>query len=259
MITCDLKGGLGNLLFQISAAYSLGLDNQDSVYIDMNSGVKSCTPHFTVVNVYKDNIFCRLTDSPLKDHKNHYQEPTLRYSPIPYTPDLYIHGYFPCEKYFKHHRQEILNLFAPNPKTISYIDTKYGELLKRETVGIHIRRGDYVRLGITLSKEYYTQALSNFTDGETIIFFSDDIPWCINAFDPDRKKGYVFINGEKDFIDLYVMSMCKNHILSNSTFSWWGSWLSTGAKKIYAPDIWCEKSQTPDEFDDIYCPSWIRV
>ena len=68
---------------------------------------------------------------------------------------------------------------------------------------------------------------------------------------------YVDINSsEKDYEDLRLMLHCKHFIIANSSFSWWGAWLSNNPNKIVcAPKRWFRSA---DE-GDIVPKSWIRV
>ena len=88
------------------------------------------------------------------------------------------------------------------------------------------------------------------------LVFSDDIDWCKGVFRGDR---FTFIEGEKDYIDLYIMSQCKNNIIANSTFSWWGAWLNKNKnKKIVAPKKWFG-SLISHNTKDLIPKEWIKV
>jgi hypothetical protein len=88
------------------------------------------------------------------------------------------------------------------------------------------------------------------------LIFSDDIEWCKKNFNSDD---FYFVEGNKDIEDLFLMTLCKNHIISNSSFSWWGSWLCENDKKIIiAPNRWfSEESSTI--YKDVYTSNMIRI
>lgn len=234
MLTCNLIGGLGNKMFQIATTHSLSLDNNDECVFEITQASNAHQP----VNSYLENIFRFVKFGPVYSNKI-YQEPFFHYSEIPYTTNLKLSGYFQSEKYFTKNREKILNLFSIDEKSLSYINEKYGKILDKKTCSIHIRRGDYLSLPNhhpICSLEYYNKAISNF-DKETIfLIFSNDIEWCKKNFTDNR---FIFISGEKDYIDLWLMSLCKHNIIANSSFSWWGSWLNTNSDKlVITPKNW---------------------
>jgi hypothetical protein len=68
------------------------------------------------------------------------------------------------------------------------------------------------------------------------VVLSDDIPWCRTYFSGRR---FTFIDGQSPAEDFFLMSACANHIISNSSFSWWGAWLGINpAKRVIAPRDW---------------------
>jgi hypothetical protein len=87
-----------------------------------------------------------------------------------------------------------------------------------------------------------------------VVIFSDDIPWCRQNFVGER---FVFID-EIDYISLYLMAKMKHHINANSTFSWWGTWLSEDNKAI-VPKKWFVNGTTRHNDKDIYPDSWIKI
>jgi hypothetical protein len=253
MVTSNLIGGLGNYLFQIAAAYSMGLDNGVDVIFDTKSSV---TVH-KHLDTYKTNILRNLVyDTPLI--KTQYNEPFFHYQKIPYKENIKINGYYQSEKYFKHNRNNILDLFSINTPSKRYIEEKYGNILKNKTCSIHVRRGDYLGLpnhhpSCTLS--YYNEAISQI-DTDKFFVFSDDINWCKENFIGDK---FIFIGGNDDYIDLWLMSLCDNNIIANSSFSWWGAWLNQNpTKKVIVPNKWFGPA-VKHNTKDLIPKTWIKI
>ena len=267
MITCNVMGpskidgeymaGLGNQMFTIATTVAVAIDNKDlPVFPDLHN--KNWFGHYT------DNVFSRLKLGLGKGFvKNKFKEKSWKYSKIDYKENLCLDGYFQSHKYFEHRRGFILKLFAPTENINKYMNDKYGHLINDEkTVAVHIRRGDY--LSPTLSQyhhaqdiSYYEKAMSHFSSDCKFIFFSDDIEWCKENF---VKDNYFFIEGESDYIDLYLMSKMKNNIIANSTFSWWGAWLNSNKnKKVIMPTKWYGPKNIEKEDHDMYVEEWIKI
>jgi hypothetical protein len=185
----------------------------------------------------------------------HFEDITLPIS------DIIIDGFFQSEKYFKNHEKEILELFLPDEKIKTYIETKYSNLFSERTTSIHVRRGDYIRN----SSYHFVQDINYFNDAISIVdsntdkylIFSDDIEWCKENFKGDK---FIFIENEKDYIEIYLMSMCSNNITSNSSFSWWGAWLNQNQNKVViGPKNWFGPSLQSLKTDDIIPNNWIKI
>lgn len=128
-------------------------------------------------------------------------------------------GYMQSEKYFKHCEQLIRDMF-----TFKAVDVY-------DFIAVHVRRGDYDNRYYTiLGRDYYDKALSLLPD-LPVILFSDDMEEAANIVDG---RGY---HSPNPWVDLAMMTRAKYHVIANSTFSWWGAWLS-GADKIIAPAQW---------------------
>ena len=269
MIYLNLKGGLGNMMFQIAAAKSISLSKKtDYSFPNLHSHIN----YLTLENTYnpKVNYCVEYLSLPFLKNANTSQSflsvKTVTYPfhfediSIP-TSHVRIDGFFQSEKYFKKHEKEILELFLPNEKILDNINKKYFELLNKKTTSMHIRRGDYIKNSthhFVQDIEYFNQAMS-IVDSETdkYLVFSDDIEWCKENFKGDK---IVFIENEKDYNELYLMSMCNNNIISNSSFSWWGAWLNQNhSKTIIGPKNWFGQSLQYLKTDDIIPNKWIKL
>lgn len=258
MVSSHLMGGLGNYMFQIAAATSLAIKNDDKAefYVQGSSQVHK---HLTS---YVDNIFRNVNIVNKPDLRYiRYIEPGFSYNEIPYSNNLLLHGYFQSEKYFKDSRDEILDMFKPSEEQIEYIFNKYGTLLDlKKTCSIHVRRGNYLKLKEhhpPCDIEYYNLGMSIMEKDTTYLIFSDDISWCKENFVGDQ---FNFIENENDITDLAIMGYCKNNIIANSSFSWWGAWLNKNDNKIVvAPTKWFGAAKGNINVDDIYAENWIKL
>ena len=264
MIYCYLKGGLGNMLFQIAATKSFSIDiKTDCSFPNLTNHLKflnedqTYNPKLNYAFEYESLLTKLNSTSPTKPLSTynfpfHYVNPIMK-------DEIIIDGFFQSEKYFKHNRESILNFL--NFEVISHlVKEKYNNIINNNSTSVHIRRGDYVRLPShhpLQTKEYFNSSinlLKNKTDN--FVIFSDDIDWCKKNIEIDN---CIFIENEKDYIELYLMSQCKNNIISNSSFSWWGAWLNNKDDKVViAPKIWFGQKIT-HKTEDIIPNSWTKL
>ena len=239
--TCKVfqnMGRLGNQLFQAAATIGYARDN-DKQYV---------FPRWSYSNYF---------ELPIKEVDGKLiAEAWLRYTQFNYVDgDVNIHGHLLSEKYFAKHREHILNTFKLNDTHVDYIKDKYSDILSGNSCAIHVRRGDYllpeqiVGQGI-MPVSYYDKA-KELVRADKYIVFSDDIEWCKENIVADH-----YIEGEKDIIDMFMISMCKNVIISNSTFSWWGAWLNQMGGIVVAPRQWFVNTEG---WDDLYRDEWIKI
>jgi hypothetical protein len=249
MITCKLKRcGLGSQLFQIAATLALAWDNNDEATFNFIEQLQPTQGHRAIH--YTDTIYRGLWMNTGFTPSQTYREPSHSFSPIPYSPFLEIEGFFQSEKYFKHHRDKLLKKFK---SSFPYYPD--------ERVAIHVRRGDYLKVSDyhpVCDLDYYQRAIDMFPADTKFLVFSDDIDWCEQSFEGKRFTHYQaigLISGLGDLDDFYLMSSCHHQIISNSTFSWWASWLNTNPdKRIIAPKQWFGKQCKSIVTDDIYTP-----
>ncbi len=140
-------------------------------------------------------------------------------------------------------------------------------ILNSDSVSLHIRRGDYAKDKKTnayhglLSLQYYHNAISkmsNIVNKPQFFIFSDDIKWVKENFKIAFPAIFILNSNDKAYEDLFLMTLCKNHIIANSSFSWWGAWLCTNPSKIvYAPKQWLAVNN--HQTSDLIPKDWHRI
>lgn len=198
-----------------------------------------------------------------------YNEPCFHYKEIELLDNNNwdLVGYYQSEEYFKHCRDTIRHHFTLKKEYKDYILDKYPFLNGENTCSIHIRRGDFIQFKdyhVTQSLEYYNRSISElYGDSKKDIKFivcSDDIGWCKRNL-PILNLDFIFIENEINIIDLHILSLCKDNIMSASSFSWWGSWLNDHPqKRIISPINWFgPKYIDLHDTKDVIPDDWIRL
>jgi hypothetical protein len=175
-------------------------------------------------------------------------------------PDnISLFGYFQTEKYFKHIESEIREAFTfvdaiKNPCEQAF-KNEFGD---NKVISMHFRRGDYLMNPnhVVQTMEYYLQALSHFDNFLPVMIFSDDVEWCKiqPEFQGDR---FNFSENNGTGFDLCLQSFCTYHIIANSSYSWWGSWLAKSGGTV-APKKWFGDCLDKDT-KDLYLDGWIVI
>tara|TARA_B100000131_G_scaffold51593_1_gene46237 strand:- start:1017 stop:1769 length:753 start_codon:yes stop_codon:yes gene_type:complete len=248
MISCELAGGLGNYMFQIATGYTLAKENNDDFCIDFSTTLTQ--PHKNI-KTYKDNIL-RKVDDKIYDFEYRYQEPHFTYNEVPYRNNLIINGCFQSEKYLN--RGLILDLYSIDDNSLEYIKDKYDDL--QDSVSLHVRRADYLSYPAhpPVDISYCERAMEHIGLDHTFYIMSDDIKWCKENLKGDN---LIFVEGEEDYIDMWMMSLCAHNIIANSSFSWWGAWLNVNdEKKVVAPKQWFSSDKRINT-QDLYCDGWV--
>jgi hypothetical protein len=252
-------GRLGNQMFQYAAlkgiAKNRGLDfcippPELSGKIDENVRNSDC-------NIYR--IF-NLSPSAIQITQNEqWRERTFNFDQdlfdnCPNNVDLV--GYFQNERYFKNIENEIRREFSFSTETLELCQ----DFIKnQEYISLHIRHGDYIRNPNHPIQpiEYYQRSLEFFDPNLKVIIFSDDFSWCKNQSFFDKTRFLISENNPTE-IDLCLQSMCSYHIISNSSFSWWGSYLAK-SKGTIAPKLWFSGSLVNNDTSGLYRKSWTII
>lgn len=274
MVITNLIGGLGNQMFQYAAGRALSLQHHDSLLLDI-SGFANYALHqgFELERIF--NCTAEIaTESDVRSILSWQYLPTIRrvvsrsgmdvfrrkglilepyfhyWQGIKDVPhNCFLVGYWQSEKYFKNVASVIRHEFTFKLQLTNQNADIAEQVGKVNAVSLHVRRGDYANNPNTsathglCSLEYYQAAIKYITERvEQPVFFifSDDVEWVKENLKMNFPCQYVAHNkGVESYNDMRLMSLCKHHIIANSTFSWWGAWLNSNAEKIViAPKRW---------------------
>lgn len=239
------EGRLGNQLWRIAWTYGQSVQNQ---------GKMTCIPDWKYRDFFSlpEDFYVIASENSIDGDMGYYQE--LKYWDF-------------CSK-------DVWNFFQPSnfaKKYLTLYTQNYYEDMSKFGCAVHHRYGDYLA-GFNynrfprLPKKYYTDGINYILNKEketTFYVFSDEISKAEEMYSSDnfcldliKNNKIIFfektfhaskilnqISHPKDWLDLFSISICKNHIISNSTFSWWGAFLSENKEVIY-PSIWFGTDQS---------------
>lgn len=288
-LICGISGGLGNQMFQYAYGRALAERTGGRLLLDLSWFEES---HTTVANrAFGLDLFCLDYDVALKedivklkgsgkrkkglsrffsfDDSNFIQESFYHFdkSMLQIKNDAYLAGYWQSEKYFS----DFGNLIRSDFTFKDALNDDYNKLsLLMETqnsVAIHLRRGDYITDKKTseyhgvCSLKYYDDAIKIIkgkVKDPVFYFFSDDLKWVKENLKVDVPCVYVESPHSKDFEDMLLMTKCRHFIIANSSFSWWGAWLSTNRDKtVIAPLKWF--NDRSKDTSDLIPQGWTRI
>jgi hypothetical protein len=261
-VTCRIGGQLANNMNQIATTLAYAWDY----------GAEPFFPelHNTQWNISynRDRVFFRLnSSSPPRPIQNTYNEYSngggwWDCNPISFKPDLYIVGDFFCWNHFHRYRDRLLEVFAPSPDVINYLNRKYEWLLNHpKTISIHVRTYNkeyHDSVMHFLGLEYYQKAMDLFPEDTLFVVFSDRINWCKHHFSSFNKQCY-FVEGNDHVEDFFLMSMLKGHVISNSCYSWWAAYLNNQPDKIIIAPRRTGRPLNETINVNIYFPDWILI
>ncbi len=251
-------GGLGNQMFQISKALSEGLENNIDVKFNMVSFIPM---EGNQPSKYKNNIFRNINFEDFSDHTLQINETSWSYNDLNvfyYKPVKY-YGYFQSSKNFKNQTEKIKDVFLPTQEFIDKIKNLYPNIFNKDSVSIHVRRGDYLRISEILpviDKSYIDECLKQIGNYSNIFIFSNDKDWCKENL---KYNNAFVVDNLEDYEELWAISLCNHNIMSNSSFSWWGSYLNKNEnKKVFVPSIWFGPNGEKN-YEDVYENEWIKI
>ena len=278
-----LTGGLGNQLFQTAAAYHIRevtkretlMVRDANSYSKYNHGsrVEKLLANLTVEGKEENaNLLLRLDRRLVRDNHTYANLRRIQVQQkLGFDPNLTVkkhrnelRGYFQSYVYAESLR-EVYQDSVSNYLSSSLLNINLHGSSTAGPVSLHMRRGDYETLRATfgvLDFEYYENALEELDahkEIKEIWVFSDDMLKASTIL--SRSRFLKFMNfqianslGEID--SLVAMSSCSRHIIANSTFSWWGAFLTDGQSKVIAPDKWFRNGEDPYK---LIPNNWTRI
>lgn len=250
-IVSSLIGGLGNQMFQYAAGRALAARLHGDLVLDTAPlHVKADhTPRAYGLDAFK--IRATLDDL----NPDEWSKLTvLEEGEVPgewprkIKGNVRISGHWQSERFFSSIRPQLLKDFAlseqPNAHVASIAERIRGA---RNSVSVHFRRGDYVSLPSaakfhgTCSNSYYHAGIEHLRQmfGELDLYvFSDDPQWVKQEANLPGNITLVECENSSPAQDIWLMSLCRHHIIANSSFSWWGAWLGASDGVTIAPQCW---------------------
>jgi hypothetical protein len=294
MIIVNLKGGLGNQMFQYAMGRRLSYLSNQVMKFDLTF-LKSVNHHpnvtrrdyeLSILNVQENFA----ADDEVKKYRNSGTQilnkcfPNYRANPyvkekhfyfdssiMTLSGDRYLDGHWMSEKYFLEIESIIRAEFTFKREILNNGKYLQSHILNSNSVCVQVRRGDYIT-NPKVAEIHQTTSLSYFEQGIALIkskvknpvffVFSDDIKWCEenlislkNVHFVEKQLAY---EGADNSDYLQLMIACKHFIISNSTFAWWAAWLSASPGKIVvAPMNWFNNNKIITR--DIYPIDWIKI
>lgn len=258
-------GQLGNQMFQFAALRGIAKNNGYNFCIPNHNEVFS-DPFGPKLKIELFEPFVLKNVSILNIQEIDDKRPSVQESDFCFDENLFnncpdwvnLIGYFQSEKYFKNIESEIREDFSFKDTISIPCKEMISEI--KNPVSLHIRRKDFLTNPnhSVLELDYYQKALNQFDETSTVLVFSDDPEWCNQQeiFSEDR---FLIAEGNSNYVDLCLMTLCSKHIIANSSFSWWGAWLSE-QEKVVAPSGWFKGSNNEHlDTKDIIPENWMVI
>ena len=272
-------GRLGNQMFQFASTLGIGRKKGYEVKFPIeNCRVSIHSGPIDVKNGERTHVKCDLLDcfdipedyfvtSSRLQIYSLYNESKFEYDEsIERIPDgTNLNGYFQTEKYFIGIKEDLRGIFSFKSHFVD-LGNRYLEEMRKgnELISLHVRRGDYTLYPDhhpTCDLSYYTKAIEEIKkiSGENtlIVIFSDDKDWCLENMGNYIGDNFIIPDPKNPYVELYMMTKCDYHVIANSSFSWWGSWLSD-SKLTIAPSRWFGPAMGKNT-NDVYCKNWIKI
>ena len=255
-IACRLQGRTGNLMFQIAHGFAKSLEYNRQFLVPSRG---TDTAHLERGLFRKFNFYIESIPEP--NVSTHIWAPftyELIAAPENDKPTVYA-GWYQSEKYFGRYGQIIRDAFSPTKDFVQKASTDFPWLQKSIVAAINIRRGDYLTFPTrhpVVSLEYINEAIKRLPPHDYLIVLSDDFKWCKENIEGNN---IVFPETYFDQDAMWLLSLCDHFIISNSTFSWWGAYLSQNLNKVViSPSTWFGPDVGEDP-RDVWCENWIKI
>jgi hypothetical protein len=285
MIITKLAGGLGNQMFQYAAARTISQHNSDRVLLDISFFETQKLRDFDLAHMNISSEIateCQIADLAGKTRVldkilrkiGLSQRPLSYYREMDrtvfdtqiyrYQDNIYLDGYWQNVDYFESIRDVLISEFTLKNGLCDIASQVAKEIIERNGVSVHVRRGDYLtkknrNIHGLCTIDYYTAAAEYLREkvGSCPYFiFTDDANWC------EENLGFLgddvsIVKGCSAAEDLILMSLCSHNIIANSSFSWWAAWLNENKEKIViAPKEWVVSNSKKHKWA---CHDWVEI
>lgn len=299
MIIIEVTGGLGNQLQQyalyrklVSMGKEVRLDISwfDGAQMAQSDTLKSANESVAVTKrklelryfdrilfeecnkedkrklIGSDGLAGKLRRKLLPSTVHWFRESQMYHPEIFEFKDMYISGYFACEKYYADILYDLRTKIQFPPSDNMRNHELAMEMRWCNSVSVHIRRGDYLKpeniemFGNICTDAYYETAISLLkekVEDAHFYIFSDDVNYVKDKFVGDEYSIVDLNHGKDSFYDMWLMMNCKHNICANSTFSFWGARLGRYEDKIKVRPTIHKNSQVfvKEEMEDLW-PGW---
>lgn len=269
MVIVHLSGGFGNQLFSYAFGYAMAKKRNDKLVIDTaiqdqdwffrNPDILNLKIQYDKRITYpiRRDIISRGIMNKINFRRaigwqtDIFKEKDVEgfideyYAATRKSRDIYLKGNWESVKYFENEAEEIRKMFSfkqPLSKQAQKIEEEIHSNIN--SVALHYRRGDYVRLGACLPVDYFIKAMDYFNkmiDSPIFYCFSEDLEWVEEQFRtvPYKIKYMNYESKDKGLEDFRLIKSGSHQIISNSTYSWWAAYLNNNPDKIVAaPASW---------------------
>lgn len=276
IIITTLCGGLGNQMFQYAAGRALALRTGVPLQLDTSwyANIVGNTPREYILHMFPINgkiaaeeqvaqfrrqpekfhqkVLRKLLGRPRSSPKGLVEEPHFHYWPgiMQVQAPAYLAGYWQSELYFAEYASAIRADFQFPPLPEGTAQTVAQAIASSpQPIAVHVRRGDYVASpeananhGVC-SANYYAEAIAQVAAkclNASLFLFSDDPAWVQENFATQGLPATVvdLALPEEPWHDMHLISLCRHHVIANSSFSWWGAWLGEKGGMVCAPKQW---------------------
>jgi hypothetical protein len=255
------QGRLGNSMFQ----FSFGLAASRNLHTSFQFDCTDLREYFTLDGY--DRLLPRLgrrLGFGLSQALRSFE--TIEFSSDHDSPDdvrsrlgdmKFYRGFFQSEEYFDTSRDAVREAFTFLPQIATEFQRRYGAFTDEGYTCVHVRRTDYLswRDGVALPWSYYRRCLDLVPPGPTV-FVSDDIQAVKDEFG-GRSDTYFETNDPG--VDLMLLRNASAVVSSNSSFSWWGSWLGRPGRLVLAPKYWLGFKGRHEVPLKVVVPGWTKI
>lgn len=276
-VIVELRGGLGNQLFQYAAARAIAIRNDVPLYVDGERGFENdpyrrqyaLAPFRIQAEPLPANerpprrlrarVFEILEKAAMRGVGRTFW-PAVRHWQV--RSVICLRGYFQSPLYFEDVQQQVR-------EELQLIETPVVDpgltraLAAPHTVSVHVRRQHGAAEGRSfgLRAAYYDRALRALSAAAPIsrVFaFGDDPAWLADATEVASRYQTTTIRTGSDIADFFLMQQCHHHVIANSTFSWWAAWLGHKAGQlVVAPDNFSPR--LAKRYRHVYPEDWLTV